>query len=137
MLPGVEAHGFSRLRELAAALAREAASAYQRRTLVLSGTREWCRAAAVTALEATELADALWITDQPQAPYPALEAAKAHKVLGQELDALVLDAHAGFDPDAFGAAVGTVRGGGLLLLLTPPFDRWPQLSDPQNSRIGA
>jgi len=137
MLPSTAPQGFSRLRDLAAALAQDATSSYQRRTLLLAGSREWGRAAAVAALEAAQFSAALWITDQPQAPYPALETSKAHKVLGQELDALVLDAHAGFDPDAFGAAVGTVRGGGLLLLLTPPFDRWPALPDPQNSRIGA
>jgi tRNA(Met) cytidine acetyltransferase len=56
-------------------------------------------------------------------------------MLGSELDALVFDAHAGFDPDAFGALTGCIRGGGLLLLLTPPFGSWAVFADPQNRRI--
>ena len=51
------------------------------------------------------------------------------------MDYLVYDAHAGFDPDGFGAATGALRGGGLLLLLTPPLPRWPHLPDPQARRI--
>ena len=132
---GTALSGFSRLRTLTTALAQEAAASYQRRTLVLAGSRDWGRAAAAAALEAANLTDVLWLTDQAAEGFDALEAAQAHKVLGRELDVLVLDAYAGFDPDAFGAAVGTVRGGGLLLLLTPPFARWPDFPDPQNARI--
>ncbi len=129
--------GFSRLRTLTAALAHEAAASYQRRTLVLAGSRDWGRAAATAALNAAKLTDILWLSDRAAEGFDALEAAKAHRMLGRELDALVLDAYAGFDPNAFGAAVGTVRGGGLLLLLTPPFTRWPDFPDPQNARITA
>ena len=42
---------------------------------------------------------------------------------------------AGFDPEAFGAAVGAVRGGGRVVLLTPPLARWPDFVDPEHLRI--
>lgn len=48
---------------------------------------------------------------------------------------MVFDAFAGFDPDAFGSVSGCVRGGGLLVLLCPNLDAWPQYPDPQNRRI--
>jgi tRNA(Met) cytidine acetyltransferase len=64
-----------------------------------------------------------------------LEVAKARRLLGRETGTLVVDAHAGLDPDAFGATVGSVRGGGLLLLLTPVLDHWPEFPDPQHARI--
>ena len=128
-------NGFSGLCTLTAALVHEAAASYQRRTLVLAGSRGWSRAAAAAVLDTANLADILWLSDQAAEGFTTLEAAKAHQVLGRELDALVLDAYAGFDPDAFGAAVGAVRGGGLLLLLTPPFAQWPEFPDPQNARI--
>jgi len=126
--------------ERAAAVARrlaaEAAAARQRRTLVLAGAdRGWTRAAARAALAAAGLRGRLWITDAAPEGECALAGAAARDVLGTELDALVLDAFAGLDPDALGAAAGAVRGGGLLLLLTPPLDAWPRWPDPERARI--
>jgi tRNA(Met) cytidine acetyltransferase len=59
-----------------------------------------------------------------------LSAKQAKGLLGQERDAIVFDAHAGFDADAFGAVSGTICGGGVLLLLCPPLDAWPSFADP-------
>jgi tRNA(Met) cytidine acetyltransferase len=56
-------------------------------------------------------------------------------LLGRDVEVLAFDAHSGFDPDSFAAAIGSIRGGGLLILLTPPLDRWPQLPDPQAQRV--
>jgi tRNA(Met) cytidine acetyltransferase len=51
-----------------------------------------------------------------------LPLAKARTRLGSEHDLVVFDALCGedFDADAFGALSGTLRAGGLLVLLTPP-----------------
>lgn len=52
----------------------------------------------------------------------------ARRHLGSEHDLIVFDAVTGgadFDPDAFGALSGTLRAGGLLLLLTPADWRGP------------
>ena len=59
----------------------------------------------------------------------------AQKYLGCELDTVVFDAHAGFDPDAFGAITGSIRAGGVLLLLTPSLADWPHYPDPINARL--
>lgn len=74
----------------------------------------------------------------PEASTAALPPARASVVatgggrslLGQTLTAGVLDAHAGFDPDDFGALSGTIIGGGHLLLLSPPPDDWRSRPDP-------
>lgn len=58
-------------------------------------------------------------------------------MLGKEIDALVVDAWDGFDPNAFGATIGAVHGGGLVLLLTPPLAKWPDYADPATDRIAA
>lgn len=108
-----------------------------RQTLVLAGDHAWCR------LQAAELlCDAptpvLWVGEPHDANPPVdqqVPAAASHQVLGSEVGTLVFDAHDGFDPDAFGAATGTLRGGGRLLLLTPPLDAWPQFADPERRRI--
>jgi len=56
------------------------------------------------------------------------EPKKAHTFLGQEFDAVIFDCHPDpkhqqqknyFDPNAFGAITGTIRGNGYLILLKP------------------
>ncbi|MCG7601387.1 GNAT family N-acetyltransferase [Halomonas sp. McH1-25] len=88
---------------------------------------------AAPASEAISRAHALWRGRGWRAPLwlgpdpgldgiAALPAAKARIRLGGEHDLVIVDAvspSAGFDPDAFGAISGTLRGGGLLVLLTP------------------
>ncbi|WP_243836143.1 tRNA(Met) cytidine acetyltransferase TmcA [Modicisalibacter xianhensis] len=83
--------------------------------------------------EALSRAHALWLARSWQAPLwlgpdpglnasEVLPAAKARSRLGGEHDLVIVDAvspQAGFDPDAFGAISGTLRAGGLLVLLTP------------------
>ncbi|RTQ98945.1 tRNA(Met) cytidine acetyltransferase [Halomonas nitroreducens] len=65
-----------------------------------------------------------------------LPAAKARTRLGGEHDLVIVDAvspEAGFDPDAFGALSGTLRAGGLLVLLTP--DDWGARPDADYARL--
>ena len=44
--------------------------------------------------------------------------------MGQELDAVVLSAHRRRFLDAFGAVSGALKGGGVLIFQTPPFQHW-------------
>ncbi|EAS45372.1 GNAT family N-acetyltransferase [Photobacterium profundum] len=60
-----------------------------------------------------------WAGENAPENADSLSIKKAKKLLGQETDCLVFNAHNGFDADAFGALSGTVIGGGLLLLLVP------------------
>ena len=59
------------------------------------------------AKEITENLNCIFLEDQK----------KASTFLGQEFDAVIFDCHDSFDPNAFGAITGTIRGGGYLLLL--------------------
>ncbi|MCF8015434.1 MAG: GNAT family N-acetyltransferase, partial [Chromatiaceae bacterium] len=65
----------------------------------------------------------------------AIPPAKVQRLLGGECDLLVMDLWTGLDADAIGAAVGSLRGGGLLLLLTPELSDWPSWVDPEAARI--
>jgi tRNA(Met) cytidine acetyltransferase len=64
-----------------------------------------------------------------------VDASSVKSLLGQECDAVVFDAFSGFDPDAFGAICGTIRAGGLLILLCPPLSEWEHFADPASERI--
>jgi len=95
---------------------------------------------AISLWQSLGWAEPLWL-GAPQASLEAagidpLPAAKARTRLGGEHDLAVIDAvsaQAGFDPEAFGAVSGTLRAGGLLVLLTPP--DWGSRPDGDYARL--
>lgn len=121
----------SALADLCARLQNQARSANHRLTLLIAAAPDWSVEAARAALCGTR---ALWLSDRPT-PGEVMALRAAPQLLGQEYDCLVYDAHSGFDPDGFGAATGALRGGGILVLLTPPLTAWPSYADPQAERI--
>lgn len=110
-------------------------SQLQRRALIIAGSRDWCAATAEQYVRAAAYPDTHWFGEHSPQGISSSQGAAAFSKLGGELDVLVFDAWSGFDPDAFGVLTGTIRGGGLLLLLTPPLREWPDFVDPQNQRI--
>lgn len=104
----------------------------ERRLIWLEGEEADCIARADALFGET----VFWLGEGPACHNP-LPAAKALQRLGQECDTLVLNAFSGFHPDAFGALAGTLRAGGLLLLLTPPRAQWPGYPDPDRVRLVA
>ncbi|WP_213458515.1 GNAT family N-acetyltransferase [Thiocapsa sp.] len=122
------------LETLAIIVQRQAQAAGHRATLLLSGDADWTATHAWRCVAALPDQVPTWLTERPLAD-GALPLRDADRLLGSDLDLLVYDTQSGFDPDGFGAATGAIRGGGLLLLLTPPLDDWPDLTDPQAERI--
>jgi hypothetical protein len=51
-------------------------------------------------------------------PVRVCSAKHAQRLLGQEFDLVVFDALSGFNPDALAQVTGTVKGGGLFVLIT-------------------
>lgn len=104
-----------------------------RQMWVIAGEAPWARQTAMSYL--APYPRRLWVGASAPSGESMLAAHQARQWLGRELDALVFDAHCGFDPDAFGAIAGTVVGGGVLMLLTPPLAQWPVFPDPDKVRI--
>ena len=102
--------------------------------LWLSGEAEWTAHWARWILAVLPDLKAACLAERPILP-STLPLRAAIRLLGQDLDLLLYDAHGGFDPDGFGAASGAIRGGGLLVLLTPPTRQWLDLLDPQAERL--
>lgn len=65
----------------------------------------------------------------------ALPASKARMVLGREFDAIVFDVFSGLEVNALAAVSGTLRSGGVFILLSPPLESWPQFPDPAYQRF--
>ncbi len=53
------------------------------------------------------------------------ELKNSDKYLGTNYDLLAMDLHHSFIPNDLGKLINIVRGGGLIILLTPPFEKWP------------
>ncbi len=108
----------------------------QHRCLVLiSGERDWSVTQTHRLVAALNGDNALWIGEDGPSEIPSRENSQALQHLGRELDLLIYNAFSGFDPDAFGALSGTLKGGGLLFLLTPPLSQWQAFQDPEYARI--
>ena len=109
----------------------------QRLLIWVEGSAAWCcrQPATDLALFCQGQGVLLGSPDSPLAGLTPLPAAQLNQVLGTTLDFAVLDARAGFNPNAFGQLCGTVKGGGVLLLLTPPAAEWPDFPDPEYASL--
>nr|WP_067295722.1 GNAT family N-acetyltransferase [Marinobacterium profundum] len=111
------------------------ASARWRQLVWLQGDALWTQQQAAVLLAATGAQQVLWIGQEAPAPFEAVPAPRVQRWLGRETDAVVLDAYAGFNPNAFGQSVGTLRAGGVLFLLTPAAAHWCRFDDPEHQNL--
>ncbi len=122
------------------ALRQQAEEARHRRLVVLSGERGWGEGLAQMAVTRLGVSHALWLSDrapdtETSAAIETLPAKKAMRHLGSEQQLIIMDAFAGLHPDGLGAISGTLKAGGLFLLLAPPLDQWAAYDDPDYERI--
>ncbi|VAW77672.1 tRNA cytosine(34) acetyltransferase [hydrothermal vent metagenome] len=101
----------------------------------ISGSRQDTRATLDTMLDVRK-ESAIWCGNDAPDGVKSIAPATSSAGLGAECDVLVFDAESDFDPDAFGALSGTVRGGGLVFLLTPTLEDWPEQPDRHSSHLG-
>ncbi len=121
--------------QLITLLRQQAQASRQRHCVMLSGDSKWSRALAETVKQTLSIKQFICLSNQKSSTAEQLPIRQANKLLGRETELLIYDAHGGFDADALGASSGTVRGGGLLLLLTPPLKQWPSLPDAEAQRF--
>ncbi|MDP0587718.1 MAG: GNAT family N-acetyltransferase [Candidatus Endonucleobacter bathymodioli] len=115
----------------------------QRRLLVISGSEYWCCEQAKKALAVLVPEMLLWVGgyDNTVGLFEGIcrpkviASSEASQWLGKETGCLVINSWSGFCVDAFGILSGTVKAGGVLLLLTPPLKSWAAYQDPEYKRI--
>ncbi|KDE59341.1 tRNA(Met) cytidine acetyltransferase [Halostagnicola sp. A56] len=112
---------------LALALRREAATTNERRALVIAGERERGYDLLESVLDALSvgITETTLVGPDDRLRCEQVAQTGADELLGTTRELLVLDAHADLQPNALGMVVGAVDGGGLLILLTPPLEEWP------------
>jgi tRNA(Met) cytidine acetyltransferase len=100
-----------------------------RRCLLIKEAVELGHQTAEALLAFWQPASHLWLTDAPQASADKKTQKQARQFLGQEFDVVVFDATQEFNADSFAAIIGTIRAGGMLLMLLPeksPSSNWYQ-----------
>jgi tRNA(Met) cytidine acetyltransferase len=97
---------------------------------VLAGDRERALALLRAALAAGSSRSCLWFGEAAPDGVRRLGRHDYLDALGSECDLLVYDAHAGLYPDVLAALLGTLRGGGVLVLLSPSWAQWAAFGDP-------
>ncbi|MFC7134925.1 MULTISPECIES: tRNA(Met) cytidine acetyltransferase TmcA [Salinibaculum] len=117
--------------DYAARLRADARRADERRLLVLAGDADDGRERAAASLSAAGVdpADAWYVGTAGDPPCRRLAPTETGRLLGTTQQAVVLDCHDACRPNAIGRAVGAVDGGGLLVLLAPPLETWPDRRD--------
>lgn len=111
-------------------LLQQAHNANHRRCLVIAGEQSWTRQVTEDVFQLCPEKSCAWVSSTAPENATTINPKKIQNILGDETDLIILDAYSGFNPDVFGAVAGIIRGGGLLLLLTPKLSEWDSFKDP-------
>lgn len=111
-------------------LKRQAEQYRQRRLLVLSGDREWGVQRAQSFINSSDNhSQSLWVSNQVVEGQKALSDKECLSLLGTESSYIVFDSYAGFNANTISAISGTLMGGGVFILITPPLQEWSAFAD--------
>ncbi len=100
-----------------------AQAAHQRVGVVVSGDEAWIEAvidASLATLSPEPMKFTALLGSVSYAQLNGVHYRKGDQLLGQELLTLVYDCRSGFDANSFSAALGALRGGGLLVVIAEP-----------------
>lgn len=87
----------------------------QRQCIILEGDAKWCQSSSQILLEDFDNDNLLALSNQSHNVL-TLPQKQAQRHLGKEFDAVIFDALDEFNPDSFGAIVGTVKQGGAIII---------------------
>jgi tRNA(Met) cytidine acetyltransferase len=119
------------LAALAGQLREEAERTDERRLVVLAGDRDRGYDAVETILDAASIESGSISLVGPvdRLGCERFDPKAADELLGTTREAVVIDLHDSCRPNALGQTIGAVDGGGLVMVLTPSLDSWPQRRD--------
>jgi tRNA(Met) cytidine acetyltransferase len=115
------------VRETVRELRTEAKETNERRVAVFTGEHDACCAAAKAAIEAATFDGTVVSVSEREIVGEHVTPNAADRLLGTTHGCVVMDFHDTCLPNALGQATGTIDGGGLLILLAPPLERWLEM----------
>ncbi|MEM4781111.1 MAG: tRNA(Met) cytidine acetyltransferase TmcA domain-containing protein, partial [Halalkalicoccus sp.] len=116
---------------VASALLAEARATNERRLFVLAGDRNRGFDALRDLLDTLPVAvtDTVLVSEREGLACERIDPKRMGTLLGTTRELVVYDVHDRFEPNALGRLTGVVDGGGLLILLAPELDSWPERRD--------
>ncbi len=106
--------------------------------VVLCGDVEWGKDAARAMCASYAPESVIQVTDGnllAQHKTATIGISRARQLLGSEFATVVYDCFSGFDADAVGILGGTIKAGGLFIMVAPTIEQWAEFDDPQYARI--
>jgi tRNA(Met) cytidine acetyltransferase len=89
----------------------------QRQCLILLGEDSWLTEQARAVYQQAADAPRCWLSDAKDRPADAISSKQAGQQLGRSNHLIIFDGRSRFSADAFGALIGSLRAGGLMLVL--------------------
>lgn len=132
-------HPFEDVVRHAKSLRKEARQANERRLLVLAGDNDAGLEIAEKILENVDICstETTFVGSSHPTEWERVDPKNADELLGTTRGAIVFDTHDALFPNALGRVFGAVDGGGLLILVTPPLDKWPDTRDDYDASLAA
>lgn len=121
-----------RIPQLARDLLEEARQSNQRRLLVLSGPRDHTWEVVHQLLDELPIgiSDTIAVSEAGTSFVgERLDPDRSEAIMGRTVTLAILDLQDGTRPNTIGRVTGAVDGGGLLIMLTPPFATWAAQRD--------
>ena len=116
-----------------AQLQQQLSQHFCRQLVVLEGDLEW--ATPLSLLMGKHFSQRLWTGDSAPMSFTSSSFKQAKQWLGQEFDMVAINALDGINADTLGALSGTIKGGGILVIIASPSWRLPNTS-PFYQRLG-
>ncbi|MGB0662526.1 MAG: GNAT family N-acetyltransferase [Pontibacterium sp.] len=107
-----------------------------------AGIQHWLKRQCITAGKGVSFA---WVSDDVPSDLTmacygegqGLQLSQTAQLLGQTIECLVFDAWAGLNPNRLLAASGAVSGGGVIIIMCPELEVWPQYLDADYQSLNA
>ncbi|KJG09445.1 tRNA(Met) cytidine acetyltransferase [Photobacterium kishitanii] len=117
-----------------AQLQQQLSQHFCRQLVVLEGSLEW--AATTAVIVGKHFPQRLWSGDNAPVSFTSSSFKQSKQWLGQEFDMVVINGLGGINADTLGALSGTIRGGGILVIIAPPTWRLSDAATPFYQRLG-
>ncbi|MEC6830731.1 GNAT family N-acetyltransferase [Photobacterium toruni] len=105
-----------------------------RQLIVLEGDCEWATTVAITISQ--HFSQRLWVGDNAPISFMTSSLKQSKQWLGQEFEMVVINALQGLSANTLGALSGTVKGGGILVIIAPSAWQHSERSSPFYHRLG-